>query len=73
MIIIISNEIGVKLDNEHWYEHVPKLVGTSHEGQEIILWHQQVQTDRTIPNNKHNIIIRDNEKETSMLIKTSIS
>ena len=28
----------------------------------IILWNQQVQTDRTIPNNKPDIIIRDNEK-----------
>ena len=27
-----------------------------------IPWNQQVQTDRTIPNNKPHIIIRDNEK-----------
>jgi len=26
------------------------------------LWNQQIQTDRTIPNNKPDIIIRDNEK-----------
>jgi len=32
-----------------------------------------VQTDRTIPNNKPDIIIRDNEKGTSMLIDVAIS
>jgi hypothetical protein len=37
-----------------------------------ILWNQQVQTDRTIPNNKPDIIIRDNEKGTCMLIDVAI-
>jgi hypothetical protein len=32
-----------------------------------------VQTDRTIPNNKPDIIIRDNEKGTCMLINVAIS
>jgi hypothetical protein len=32
-----------------------------------------VQTDRTIPNNKPNIIIRDNEKGTCTLIDVAIS
>jgi len=30
------------------------------------LWNQQVQTERTIPNNKPDIIVRDNEKGTRM-------
>jgi len=34
---------------------------------------QQVQTDRTIPNNKPDIIIRDNEKGTCLLIDVAIS
>jgi len=38
-----------------------------------ISWNQQVQTDRTIPNNKPDIIIRDNEKGTCMLIDVAIS
>jgi hypothetical protein len=33
-----------------------------------IFWNQQVQTDRTIPNNKPDIIIRDNEKGTCVQI-----
>ena len=36
------------------------------------MWNQQVQTDRTIPNNKPDII-RDNEKGTCMLIDVAIS
>ena len=37
------------------------------------MWNQQVQTDRTIPNNKPHIIIRDNEAGTCMLIDVAIS
>jgi len=39
----------------------------------IIIINQQVQTDRTIPNKKPDIIIRDNEKGTCMLIDVAIS
>jgi hypothetical protein len=35
----------------------------SYENKVTILWNQQVQTDRTIRNNKPDIIISDNEKE----------
>jgi len=38
-----------------------------------MLWNQQVQTDRTIPNNKPDIIIRDNKKGTCLLIDIAIS
>jgi hypothetical protein len=38
----------------------------------IIIWNQQVKTDRTIPNNKPDIIIRNNEKGTCMLIDVAI-
>jgi hypothetical protein len=61
------------LDKKHWYEHVPKSIETSQGGKVTILWNQQVQTDRTIRNNKPDIIIRDNEKRTCMLIDVAIS
>jgi len=38
-----------------------------------MLGNQQVQTDRTIPNNKPDFIIRDNEQRTCMLIDVAIS
>jgi hypothetical protein len=41
-------------------------------GKVTILWNQLVQPDRTIPNNKPDIIIRDNEKVTCVLIDVSI-
>ena len=66
-------ETGVQLDKKLWYEHVPKSVETSTWGKVTILWNQQVQTDRTIPTNKPDIIIRDNEKGTCMLIDVEIS
>ena len=37
------------------------------------LWNQQTQTDRNIPNNKSDVIIRDNEKGTCMLIDVAIA
>jgi len=52
---------------------VPKSVETSQGGKVTILWNQKIQTDRTIPNNKPDIIIRDNEKGTCMLIDVAIS
>jgi len=61
------------LDKKHWYEQVPESVETGQGGHVTILWNQQVQTDRTIPNNKPDIIIRDNEKRTCMLIHVAIS
>jgi hypothetical protein len=55
-----------------WYEHVPKSVETNQGGKVTILWNQQVQTDRTVPSNKPDII-RDNEQGTCMLINVAIS
>jgi len=48
-------------------------VETSQGCKVTILWNQQVQTDRTIPNNKPDIIISDNEKGTRVLIDVAIS
>jgi hypothetical protein len=62
------------LDKNHRYEHEPTSVETSQGGTVIVLWNQQVQTDRIIHNNnKPDIIIRDNEKGTCMLIDVAIS
>jgi hypothetical protein len=68
----ICKEIGIQLDKKHWYEHVLKSVATNQGGKVTILWNQQVQSHRTVPNNKPDIIIRDNEKGTCMLIDAAI-
>jgi len=69
----ICKETGVQLDKKRWYVHVPKSVETSQEGKVTILWNPQVQTDRTIANNKPDVIIRNNEKGTCMLIDVALS
>jgi hypothetical protein len=69
----ICKETWVQLDKKHWSKHVPKSVETNQEGKVTILWNQQAQTDRTIPNNKPEIIIQDNEKGTCILIDVAIS
>jgi uncharacterized protein YlxP (DUF503 family) len=38
-----------------------------------MLWNQKVTTDRTIPNSKPDIIIRDNKKRTYISIAIAIS
>jgi hypothetical protein len=38
-----------------------KLVETGHKGKVTILWNQQARTERTTPNNRTDIIIRDNK------------
>jgi hypothetical protein len=38
----ICKEIGVKLNDEHWYDHVSKTVKTSRESKVNILWNQLV-------------------------------
>jgi 3-deoxy-D-manno-octulosonic acid (KDO) 8-phosphate synthase len=61
-----------KLYNKKLYDHVPESDKTSYEGKVTILRNQQVQTNRTIQNDKPNIIICDDKQQTFMLINLSI-
>ena len=69
----ICKETLVQLDKKHWYENIPKSVETSQGDKVTLLWNQQVQTNRIIPNNKPDVIIRDNGKGTCMLTNVAIS
>jgi hypothetical protein len=52
----MCKETGTKLENENCYDHVATSAETSRVCTVIILWNQQVHTDRTISNNKpHNL------------------
>jgi len=68
----VCKEIGVKLEIEHWYEHVPKSVETCSKIKVTKLWNQQVRTDRTLSNIKPAIIISENKKRTCRLIAAAI-
>jgi hypothetical protein len=67
-----NKKIGVKLDNEHKYDHVPKCVETSREAKVTLFWNQQLRADRTIIDNKPGIIIRDNKEGTCMLLDVAM-
>ena len=59
--------MGVKLDKEHWYEHAPKWVETSHDGKVTILCNQQVQTDRSHDKEKGTCVLTNVQfQETEM-------
>jgi hypothetical protein len=64
---------GYNWTKKQWYEHVPESAEISQGGKVTILWNQQIQTDRTFPNDKPDIIIRYHEKGTCMLIDAAIS
>jgi hypothetical protein len=68
-----SRKIEVKFGNEHWYKHVGKLIKTNHEGKVTILWNQQVQSDRTIANNKPDIMIHVNKEGSYLPVDIAIS
>ena len=57
MMMMMMITIIIITGQKHWCEHVPKSVETSKGGKVTILWNQKEQTDRTIPNNKPDIII----------------
>jgi hypothetical protein len=53
----------MKVEREHWNEHIQKSAEKSHENKVTILWNQKVKTDRTIRKTKLDILIRDSEKK----------
>jgi hypothetical protein len=60
----MCKEMVVKWDSEQWYDHVCTEIG----GNWSWMWGYHimaptVQTDRTVPNNKPDIVMSDNEKE----------
>jgi hypothetical protein len=61
------------LGNEHSYNELPILVETRNLVEVNLLWNQQVQTKRIIPNNTPNIIILDNVKGTCLSTAAEIS
>jgi hypothetical protein len=69
----ICKESEVQLSNKRWNELLSTLVETSRGGKVTVLLNEKVQTDRTIPSNKPEISIRDNEKGTYMLIDVANS
>jgi hypothetical protein len=71
----MCKEMGIKLRKEHSYDRarIARSAETCNESKLSVLWNEKVKADRTVPNNKTDVIIRDNEKGISLLIQIAIS
>ena len=56
--------------NDKWHEHQPETV--TENKKVTILWDMQVHTDKTIKANKPDIIIKDKQQKTCILIDMAI-
>ena len=65
----ILKHFNIKANNK-WYDHQPETV-TENE-KVTILWDMQVHTDKTIKANKPDIIIKDKQEKTCLLIDMAI-
>ena len=81
MIEVLDSSENLNLSNKLMHGIIPQESSFNNNnnnnnnnrgGRVTILWNQQVQTDRTIPNNKPDIIIGDNETGACMLIDVAI-
>jgi len=59
VVVVVVIIIIIIITSMTMYQNKSKR---SREGKVITYWNEQVQTARTIPKNKQDIIIRDNEK-----------
>lgn len=68
----ICRSIGVPTDTDKWYQHEPKTVVCTDDNQYVMLWNQQIITDRTVRNNKPDIVLKDLHKKETLLIDVAI-
>ena len=66
----ICKHCGIKVDDKSWYEHKSNRVT---ENEEVtILWDSQIITDRHIPHNKLDIVIKEKETDMCLIIDVAI-
>jgi hypothetical protein len=71
-VCVLNHErTRVTADSTHWYVHVA-ISGEGHDGKVTILCNELLQTGRTVHNHKPDIIMRDNNKGTCVLIDVAI-
>lgn len=56
--------------NEKWYEHKPQRIADNNKV--TVMWDTQIQTDRHIPGNKPDIVIKDKITKTCLIIDVAI-
>jgi hypothetical protein len=65
----ICEKLGIETA-ENWYSHIPKPV-TEHEDI-TVLWNQGIQTDREVLANRPDIIVKNKNDKTCLLIDVAI-
>ena len=65
----ISKEFGIEV-KERWYEHEPKTVNENHSV--TILWDTPIHTDKTIAANRPDIVLKNKENKTCLVIDITI-
>ena len=65
----ICREFGIEV-KERWYEHVPKTV--TENDSFTILWDTSIHTDRTIAGKKPDIVLKNKNEKTCLLINRTI-
>ena len=66
----ICKHYGVKIEADYWYEHHPPAV--VEKDHVTILWDFPINTDRTIKANRPDIVVKDRQKRTCLLIDMSV-
>lgn len=66
----ICKHYGIDTQAKHWYQHKPDRVMENDEV--TILWDSQIQTDRHIPCNKPDIVIKEKKTRKCVMIDVSI-
>lgn len=67
----LCKEYGIVVDSDKWYEHKPKSISATANGETTIIWNVPVRTDRTVNANKPDIILK-RKNQTCLLIDVSI-
>ena len=65
----ICKEFGTKV-KERWYEHEPMTI--TRKDSITILWDMSIHTDRTIPANQPDIVLKNKKGKTCLFIDTTI-
>ena len=66
----ICKHYGIDTQAKHWYEHKPDRVVENDDV--TILWDSQIQTDRHIPCNKPDIVIKEKKTSKCLMIDVAI-
>lgn len=66
----VCKHYGIQTQAKNWYEHKPERVAENDDV--TVLWDSQIHTDRHIPSNKPDIVIREKKTNKCLLIDVAV-